>query len=706
MTADPATLQRAAPAAGSKSGKDAGSPGRVRADIQGLRALAVGMVVIYHLWPNRLTGGFVGVDVFFVISGFLITSHILSSPPVTGRDLAVFWRRRVRRLLPASLLVLGVTAVATRIVAPASRWEDTAAQIISSALYVQNWTLASGSVDYLAAENAASPVQHFWSLSVEEQFYLVWPILFFAVFYLAARLRWSRTTSAQILVGGVFAISLAYSIYATAFTPASAYFVTPTRMWELAAGGLVATFAASRAAREARSWDSLGAWAGIAAIVAAGVLYSGSTPFPGYTALLPVAGTAAVIWADAQQRHSPTQVLKQAPVRVLGDLSYSVYLWHWPLIVLVPYVSGGSLSLWDKCFILAFTLLLSWLTKKFVEDRFRTAPRGQKLSSTFLAATAGMAVVVLLGAGQIAEVRHRSDVSASQVAALSQEGNECFGAAALANTAAGCSAEPSGPVTPAPEAAINDKSDAYADNCWSFEPTFEDHPVCTYGSGPTHVALVGNSHAGHWLPALQALADERGWTITTYLASACNATDARLKFSTAEAGAGCAEWGKWVLQETSGDAYDLVVTSERVARPVEGAPGGAGNLAAAAAGYESYLKKWASAGTRVLVLKDTPNPLATTGSVPDCLSLHEPDYAACSGTVGQWHQPDPLTQAAAKLKLPTIATANMDKYFCSSGRCQSVIGNVVVYFDGHHMTSTYARTLAPYLKDVIERSLR
>ena len=227
MTADPATLQRAASAAGSKSGKGAGSPGRIRADIQGLRALAVGMVVIYHLWPNRLTGGFVGVDVFFVISGFLITSHILSSPPVTGRDLAVFWRRRVRRLLPASLLVLGVTAVATRIVAPASRWEDTAAQIISSALYVQNWTLASGSVDYLAAENAASPVQHFWSLSVEEQFYLVWPVLFFAVFYLAARLRWSRTTSAQILVGGVFAISLAYSIYATAFTPASAYFVTP-----------------------------------------------------------------------------------------------------------------------------------------------------------------------------------------------------------------------------------------------------------------------------------------------------------------------------------------------------------------------------------------------------------------------------------------------------------------------------------------------
>jgi peptidoglycan/LPS O-acetylase OafA/YrhL len=414
------------------------------------------MVVLYHLWPNRLTGGFVGVDVFFVISGFLITSHILSSPPLSGRDLVAFWRRRVRRLLPASLLVLAVSAVATRIVAPSSRWEDTATQIISSALYVQNWTLAAGSVDYLAAENAASSVQHFWSLSVEEQFYLVWPILFFAAFWLAARLRWSRTTSAQVLVGGVFAISLAYSIYATAATPASAYFVTPTRMWELAAGGLVATFAASRTARDARSRDSLVAWAGIAAIVAAGVLYTGSTPFPSYTALLPVAGTAAVIWADAQQRHSPTVILQQPPVRVLGDLSYSVYLWHWPLIILVPYVSGGSLSLWDKCFILAVTLVLSWLTKKFVEDRFRTAPRGQKLSTTFLAAAAGMAVVLLLGAAQIAEVRHRSDVSAGQVAALSQEGNQCFGAAALANTAAGCSAEPSGPLTPAPEAAIND----------------------------------------------------------------------------------------------------------------------------------------------------------------------------------------------------------------------------------------------------------
>jgi peptidoglycan/LPS O-acetylase OafA/YrhL len=706
VAADPATVLRTHPAVESRTGKATGSPGRIRADIQGLRALAVGMVVFYHLWPNRLTGGFVGVDVFFVISGYLITSHIISKPPANLRDLALFWRRRVRRLLPASLLVLGVSAVATRIVAPSSRWEDAAGQIIASALYVQNWTLAASSVDYLAAENAASPVQHFWSLSVEEQFYLVWPILFFAAFYLAARFGWDRRVSARVLVAGVFALSLAYSIYATAVTPASAYFVTPTRMWELAAGGLVATFAASHTTRGARVWRPLIAWAGIAAIVVAGALYTGGTPFPGYTALLPVAGTAAVIWADVQRRYSPTLLFRQPPVRVLGDLSYSVYLWHWPLLVLLPYVSGGSLSLLDKCFILAATLVLSWLTKKFVEDRFRFAPRNQKLKSTFLAALAGMAVVVLLGVGQMAEVRHRTDVSAEQVAALSQDGNKCFGAAALANPEAGCSAEPSGPVTPAPEAAINDKADAYPDNCLAMEPAFKDRPKCTYGSGPIRVALVGNSHAAHWLPALQKLADERGWTITTYLASACNATDAKLKFSTPKAGAGCAEWGKWALKETSGAAYDLVVASERVARPVQGVPGGAANLAAATAGYENYLRKWASAGTRVLVLKDTPNPQASTGSVPDCLSLHEPDYAACSGTVGQWHQPDPLAEATSNLKLPGITTANLDRYFCSGGRCPGVIGNVVVYFDGHHMTSTYARTLAPYLKDPIEGSLR
>jgi len=659
------------------------------------------LVVIYHLWPNRVTGGFVGVDVFFVISGFLITSHLLSKPPRTAGDLGRFWQRRVRRLLPASLLVLTVTAVATRLVAPASRWEDAATQVISSALYVQNWTLAATKVDYLAAEHAASPVQHFWSLAVEEQFYLLWPVLLLVSLHLASRTAWNRRTTARLAIAGVFVASLAYSVYATNASPAGAYFVTPTRMWELATGGLVAAFTVGAARSVARAWAPVVAWAGIAAIVVAGFAYDVATPFPGYAALLPVLGTAAVIWAEASQRTSPTAVMRAAPVQTLGDISYSVYLWHWPLIILVPYVSGGHLGRLDKATILAVTLVLALLTKQFVEDRFRFPRRGRRLRATFVPAMAVTALVALLGAAQLAEVRHRSEASATQLAGIAKDSSQCFGAAAYA-AGAHCETQPSGPITPVPEAAVKDMSDAYGDNCIAKEPTFAVRPVCRYGSGPVRVALVGNSHAAHWLPTLQTLAEQRGWTVTTYLASACNATDARLKFATATAGKGCAEWGKWVLQQTSGNAFDLVVTAERIARPVEK---GDGAITTAEAGYESYLRKWAKAGTPLLVLKDTPNPESSIGSVPDCLSQHEPDYAACSGTVERWHQPDPLYQTAKKLTLPKLRTADLDRYFCAAGRCQSVIGHVVVYFDVHHMTATYARTLAPYLGKVIEDAI-
>lgn len=694
MTASTPTVELAARPVSS----DTGTVRRVRTDIQGLRALAVGMVVLYHLWPNSLTGGFVGVDVFFVISGFLITSHILSRPPSTGRDLALFWLRRVRRLLPVSLLVLAVTAVATRLVAPASRWEDTAHEIMASALYVQNWVLASGAVDYLAAEHAASPVQHFWSLSLEEQFYFVWPLLFLGSAWVSRLRGWDARLVAAFVVLGLFAISFAYSVYATGVSPSAAYFVTPTRIWELAFGGIVALWVTYKGHRQGHDKSAaVISWLGLACILTSGILFTGETPFPGFAAILPVAGTAAVIWADSRHKLSPDIFFNRRPVQFLGGLSYSVYLWHWPLIVLLPYISGGTLGRLDFGAILVSTVFLSWLSKRYVEDRFRTVPAKPLLRMAFMPAAAGMFVVVGLGAAQIAEVQHRQEMVQNQLAQLSAEDNNCFGAASFAPLS-DCSKNPDGPVIPAPEFASDDKSDLYADDCWSNEPVF-DTKTCKYGSGSVKIALVGNSHAGHWLPALQSLAEDRDWSITTYLASACNATDAKLRFSTPAASAACKKWGEWALQETSGDQYDLVITSERVARPAEGEPG------SAQAGYESYLRKWAAAGTEVLILKDTPNPGATVGDVPDCLSTHGTDYAACSGTADEWKQPDPLTDAAVQLRLPTVATKNLDHFFCHNGRCQSVIGNVVVYFDAHHMTATYSRTLAPYLRDAVESSL-
>ncbi|MFP5283458.1 MAG: acyltransferase family protein, partial [Actinomycetes bacterium] len=376
----------------------------LRTDVQGLRALAVSLVFVYHLWPGRIPGGYIGVDVFFVISGFLITSHLLAHPPRSLPDLSAFWSRRARRLLPASLLVLAVTLVASRLVAPETEWAGTARQAGGAAVYVVNWLLAADSVDYLASENAPSPVQHFWSLSVEEQFYFVWPVLILGLVAWAVRRQWRPQTVIRVGLGAVVLVSLAYSVYATAVSPDRAYFVTPTRAWEFGVGGLLAAVLPLVGGTDRggpvplpRPVRSGMAWLGLAAIAAAAVGYSAATPFPGWQAALPVLGTAAVIAAmPAGRARGVDRMLAQPWVQWLGDRSYSIYLWHWPLIVLMPALLGRDLGIFDEVNVVLATLLLATLTKRFVEDPFRTAVWARPPRRVFAAAAAGMAVVLLL----------------------------------------------------------------------------------------------------------------------------------------------------------------------------------------------------------------------------------------------------------------------------------------------------------------------
>ncbi len=265
-----------------------------------MRALAVGMVVVYHLYPSLLTGGFAGVDVFFVISGFLITGHLLREYHKTGRiALLDFWGRRAKRLVPAAALVLTVTWLASRLLLPATRLADTASQIRASALYFQNWQLAWNAVDYLKSDSAASPVQHFWSLSVEEQFYLGWPLLFLLAALVALTARQAEQRRARghhvalFLAGAVVAGSLWYSVYYTHANPAGAYFVTTTRIWELGLGGLLALLPAGLSQRIGRL--GLLGWAGLGLVIASAFVLNGTNAFPGYLALLPAGGAAALI---------------------------------------------------------------------------------------------------------------------------------------------------------------------------------------------------------------------------------------------------------------------------------------------------------------------------------------------------------------------------------------------------------------------------
>src|SRR3954454_77412 len=341
----------------------------VREEIQALRALAVVLVVVYHYWPAVAPAGFVGVDVFFVISGFLITDMLMREVTARGTvSLPRFWARRARRLLPAALLTIAVCAVATIAFVPVTYWQQFFGEMRASAAYAQNWHLASSAVDYFAPHDR-SPVQHFWSLSAEEQFYLVWPLLLLAGIGLArllGRVRVTRRSIAAVL-GAASTASLAYSVAATAADPLVAYFSTPARAWEFGAGALLAFAAPGERHPRARAALS---WVGFAAILVAALGHTSRTQFPGWVALLPVAGALAVMRAGLPRvRWAPSPALRLPPVQFRGDVSYSVYLWHWPLWVLAPFVLGREVGdVPGAAGLFAVTILLAWLTKIAVEN--------------------------------------------------------------------------------------------------------------------------------------------------------------------------------------------------------------------------------------------------------------------------------------------------------------------------------------------------
>ncbi|MCB8044832.1 acyltransferase [Microbacterium oxydans] len=340
-----------------------------RTDIQALRAVAIGLVVLNHLWPTRITGGYVGVDVFFVISGFLITGHLVGEMTRTGGvRLGAFYARRIRRLLPAAFVVLAVSLVLLIAFLPYPRWARNAWEIAASAGYVENWYLAAMSVNYSALNDAASMVQHYWSLSVEEQFYIVWPLLLLAALAASARLgrRSSRPGGGErsasrallLVVTTVGVLSLGASIVYTILAPSQAYFATFTRGWEFAVGGAVALLGARL--RLPRIVAQIVSILGFVLIAFSAFAYDHTTSFPGYAALVPVLGTAAVIVAGTSySRLWHARVTALPPVQWVGGISYSLYLWHWPLIVAAPFVIGAEASTLSKVGVLAISIVLA-----------------------------------------------------------------------------------------------------------------------------------------------------------------------------------------------------------------------------------------------------------------------------------------------------------------------------------------------------------
>ena len=665
-------------------GATARSTNPLRLEIQLLRAVAVGAVVVYHLWPNRLPGGFVGVDVFFVISGFLITSHLVRSA-LSGRgvDVIAFWGNRARRLLPLACLVLLATVAGIRWWMPPSSWKSSLENVIASALYVQNWKLSSDAVDYLARERVAPPTQHYWSLSAEEQFYLVWPLLVAAgtlvAVLIARRRRTDRSSTVRRTVLTLISIltlaSFVYSLVLTRTSPDLAYFATTTRAWEFGAGALLAFVPAATSTRW-RPWRTAASWLGLVTIVGSCLFLPEGTPFPGSAALLPVVGAAAFIWAgDVGARHAPTTLAHVRPLTWIGDLSYGIYLWHWPLISLAPFaLDVEQLRTVDKVGICVLSVALAAASKTLVEDPFRLG-RTWRVSRrrSFYPAAAGMAAVCAVAVAGLQLIQTAAVPPAS--------------AASAPRLARAAGTDPEQPLRPALVGRSTDTSIMY--DCFNLVPTGESR-TCTYGdpSSTTSIAIVGDSHSAHLLPGLIDAADLHRWKLTTFVGIHCDAAFRR----------DCVDGSK-TLATIARSNFDLVLFS---------AYRGSDSTMA---GVTRTLATLQRAGVPITPVADVP-----TESVDayECVENSGGDAgraARCTTPVSTAldDEPDRNMTIARRLGLPLI---DMTDEFCDSSKCYSVINNVIVnnvtISEGVprlHLTTTFSRLLAPRLADEVEKAL-
>lgn len=668
----------------------------LRADIQALRALAVGSVMLFHLWPHRLTGGYVGVDVFFVISGYLLTAHLLSEIEATGRVRpARFWARRAKRLVPASTLVLLATAAAVVALVPHYLWRQYFQEIVASTLQVQNWLLAHNSVDYLGAQNLPSPTQHFWTLSAEEQFYVILPLLLLTMTAVAGLLRvvrrWVIAATLVLVVGG----SLAYSVWLTTTTPGVAYFSTFTRAWEFGIGSLVALGVVS--GRRHRVLP----WLGVVAIVAACVLYDSGTAFPGYAAALPVLGTAAVIVFG--QHSVISRIGAFAPVAFLGRVSYPAYLWHWPLIVLTPYVTHRPLDAADKIAIFAATLVLSWLSTTFVEEPIRFRPRllGAR-RPRIVAAWCGsaMAVVVALSFSMI-QVQDRRDERAAEATKMLLAGEaRCLGAQALDPRSAPCRNRAlDGVLVPDPAAAKSD--DDNLKECWGSQAG-SGAKVCTVGPETGYrkrLYAIGDSHNNTLIGVYRRIANANKWRIDVSGNAGCYLTDARQTQAAERIERGCEGWRRSVIAHARTGNYDafIVTHSTRDALVVPGE--GESQEQATVRGLVAAWNKLPDAP--IIAIRDNP---AMTRDTISCVNRYLGNAAA--------HCARPRSvalafdgQAEAARQVPRAHVIDLSDYYCGRDVCAPVVGHVLVYRDSGHITATYAATLAPYLNDAMVRVL-
>jgi peptidoglycan/LPS O-acetylase OafA/YrhL len=708
----------------------AGEKDGFRPDIEGLRGIAVALVAIFHAGllsqaPNQLTGGFIGVDLFFVVSGFLITGLLIRERERNGRiSFSRFYARRVRRILPAAVVVTIVTLIASNslitLVSKPSVMQDGAA----AALSIANIRFAV-TTDYFNPVNY-SPFLHFWSLGVEEQFYFVWPAVMAIVAWKSPRL------GAGIALVLIVAISFVASLVVTDSNPSMAFYMLPTRAWQLGAGGLLAVGAGSLAGLPSRIRGAIGmllafaGWAALSALITASIaIDSTRTPYPGMAAIVPTIAGVLLI-ASGQERSGPGLLLRLAPIRFLGKISYSLYLWHWPVLILGSIWLVGPLDVMTPVQAIALALVaipISAASWALVEEPFRRGriplPRPSRVVGVGVAM---MLVVALAGSGfyfgaqsALAALEGPDSTPTPEVTDAPTPVPTPTIEVTLAPDATATPVPDMTPaITPTPDPgapdtyavtssirpslgkAATDYEQVWRDQCLGWVRTLAPNPKCVYGNtaGSYSVALIGDSHGSALFPAVNRVAKAHGWKLLPYLKIDCSFLDLHLmEYDLKREYTECATWNEAVIRKLNASPPDLimismsrwifVMTDETVASET-----------AAFVRMINRLPK----SSRVVIIQDPPLP--TAQKIPDCLSAYLSDYRKCAYTrrTGFGSAMGSREQNAAKATGAGLIILT-DQICPGTGNCPAVINNMILWRDQHHLTATFAATLAPAIDE-------
>jgi peptidoglycan/LPS O-acetylase OafA/YrhL len=673
-----------------------------RPDIEGLRAVAVVAVVLYHAGIPGAAGGYIGVDVFFVISGFLITGLLWRE--VTATDsvrLGRFYGARAGRLLPAAATVGVVTAVAAAVVLPPLQARSVFVDGIASALYVGNYRFAMQGTDYLASDLPPSPFQHYWSLGVEEQFYLVWPVLIIGTAWLVRRVRRdaaARATAYAVVLALVAAASLAAAVAWTRTSPPWAFFSLPTRAWELAAGGLVA-LSIQQWRRLPLLPAAIAGWGGLALIVLTCTQLGPSTPYPGTAALLPVLGTALVIGGGAVTGSlGAGRLLCRPAMRAVGRVSYSWYLWHWPVLLLMPPLLGEPAGLPARLAATMVSAGLAVITLHLVENPGRFAACACALLLTAIPVPVGHGTATpkanITALPTAAEPHAVDPRDATVEQAFAQVRRAVAASAGLRSVPSNL--EP--PLAKAPA----DKAAVFVNGCVrSWRDVGQGECATGDTASPTTVALIGDSHAAMWNPAFQQVAEQRHWRLETLAKVTCplqelHITSPYLGREYTE----CERWRGEIMARVRAERPRLVVVSMS-------------RRYGADFGFTSYDRAWIDTlgrtvaqlrniGATVLVLGPATDP---GSSVPTCLSGHLDDATACAPARSVAVDDGGIAAEETATGGARGHYADLTDLFCTPDHCPMIVGNTLVFRDDNHVTTEYAQLLAPVIGALADRAL-